>query len=171
MGLPFGGQVQRRVGGVQVRPLRGAVGQPVDLHGPEHGQQLTGVTRLDPAAPDAVGTSHVKPRFGLLGLGPQRQVVLEQLPDQPTSLGVELVLQSAVAQASCGRPVQEPHQRLEQLTAIGERVHDIAGAVTDVDADVAGVVGRGCAGHRFSRSISVARPASPSASILASAAR
>jgi len=32
--------------------------------------------RLDPGALDAVGTSHVRPRFGLLGLGPQRQVVL-----------------------------------------------------------------------------------------------
>jgi len=76
VGLPFGGQVQRRVGGVQVRPLRGAVGQPVDLHGPEHRQQLTGMPRLDPGALDAVGTSHVRPRFGLVGLRPQRQVVL-----------------------------------------------------------------------------------------------
>ncbi len=60
VGLPFGGQVQRRVGGVQVRPLRGAVGQPVDLHGSEHRQQLTGVPRLararwTPSAPVTSG--------------------------------------------------------------------------------------------------------------------
>ena len=84
MGVAFGGQVQRGVGGVQVGRPPMAIGEALDAHHAEERGQRTGVAGLDTAVDDIAEADHLDSH---LSLGAQVEVVLEepaqQLPPPP----------------------------------------------------------------------------------------
>ena len=94
------GQVQRRVGGVQVRRALGGVGEALDVNGAEHRGEAAVVARLDAAVADTVAA--VDHLDALLALGAQVEVVLES---RRRSLGPSVcsVFQLAVGERTAPR--------------------------------------------------------------------
>ena len=77
VGVAFLGQVQCRIGRVQVGVLRATVGDPADPDVTEHRRQYPGMPMFDATPDGPVGSDHFDSRFPQ---SPQFQVVAEQLP-------------------------------------------------------------------------------------------
>ena len=94
VGVLFLGQVQHRVGRVQVGGPGGAVGDACDAGLAEHCGQAPGVTGLGVGVPHPGCVGHLgQPLFPL---GTHVQVVLQELPQQLPAVGLELLLQPRV---------------------------------------------------------------------------
>jgi hypothetical protein len=107
----LGGQIQRRIGGVQVGVGAGTVGQALHAHVAEHSRQRAGPSRLDGVAGDLVSAED--PGQPRLPLRAQVQVVLKELAEHLPAGDLEVVFQLRMGQ-SCRLGAAQPCQdRLE----------------------------------------------------------
>ena len=111
--MTFDREVQRRVGGMQVRDPGRPVRQPFDRHGAEHRLQGAGVACLDAAARHALIADDIL--NACLANPAQRQMVIQQPPQQLTPVTVKALLELRMREVGGVAPVQEAHQRLELL--------------------------------------------------------
>jgi hypothetical protein len=116
--VPLDRQIQRRVGRMQIRQPRRPVSQPLHRHRAEHRLERPGVPGLDPTTRHPLITDDLIQ--ALLANRPQRQMIIEQPPQQLPPVAVKTLLKLGVRQPRRIRPVQEAQQRLELLTARSE---------------------------------------------------
>ena len=115
MGGQLAGQVQRRVGGVEVGLPAAAIRQAGHLDLTEDGLQRPDVTGLDPAPPAAAGVDD--DAAALLAGRAQVQVVLVEQPDQLTQVNAQPRFELAVGQARGLLVAQEPADLIEAVPA------------------------------------------------------
>ena len=113
------GQVQRRVGGMEVPDPRRPVRQPLHRHRPEHRLQRPSVPSLDPTARHALIADDLLK--ALLAHRPQRQMIIQQPPEKLPTLTVKLLLKLRVRQTGSVRSIQKAHERLELVPATSKR--------------------------------------------------
>jgi hypothetical protein len=100
---------------MQVPQPRRPVRQPLHRHRAEHRLQNAGVTGLDPSARHPLVADHL--RQAPLADLTQRQMIIEQPPQQLPPVPVKTILELGVREPRGVGPVQKAQQRLELLTA------------------------------------------------------
>jgi hypothetical protein len=111
-------QVQRRIGRIQVRRPRRAVGHPGDRHLPEHRGQAPLMAGLRAGARHPVRAGHLAAT-----LFPGRtkvQMILQQQPEHLPGVSLQLRLQPGVAQVTGRGPLQPRHHRTEPRPRLPE---------------------------------------------------
>lgn len=103
VGVLLGGEVQHRIGRVQVRLAGLAVSQPGHRDLTEDGREPASMPDLHPRPRGSAGVGNLESAFPQR---PQVNVVLEQQTKQLPPAGVELLLKFAMLQAVAGRSRQ-----------------------------------------------------------------